>query len=87
MLLNHGALVNHCDTTGKSPIMLAAANGHAAAVGEFFFITARGDFFNIHVLQCLYIKKSFIHRLYIKYMQIKLKAEHRSQISTVTRLY
>jgi ankyrin repeat protein len=42
MLLNHGALVNHCDTTGKSPIMLAAANGHAAAVGRCIYIDITG---------------------------------------------
>lgn len=32
LLLSHGASVNYCDKTGKSPVMLAAANGHAAAV-------------------------------------------------------
>lgn len=32
LLLSHGVSVNYCDSTGKSPIMLAAANGHATAV-------------------------------------------------------
>ena len=35
LLLTHGAQVNKCDTTGKTPIMLSSANGHAAAVGKF----------------------------------------------------
>ena len=37
LLLSNGSKVNHCDTTGKSPIMLAAYNGHLSALGKIYF--------------------------------------------------